>query len=328
MGPDLNATPFEIEPGAPSTGRLSLPEQVSANKRRAALLLVCSVLPVLAVAWAVALLAGAGAVGLLVALVLVGAASAAAWWKSDAVVLAVSQARPTTAESPPRQHNLVEGLCVAAGLPKPRVYVVDDPAPNAFATGRSPAHAAVAVTTGLLDTLHRIELEGVLAHELSHVKNYDIRVSTVAVALVGVVAVLAGYSLRLLGRGDPGHRDDSRPGRTGLGSAAALAVLGFVLMPVTPIAARLMQRCVSRRREALADFSGVMLTRYPPGLIAALEKLQADATVVHSSSRATAHLWLESPLARTPAEGRLAWLDRLFDTHPPLEERIQALKEL
>ncbi len=327
MGPDLNATPFEIEPGAPSTGRLSLPEQVSANKRRATLLLVGSVLPVLAVVCALALLAGAGAVGLLVALVLVGAASAAAWWKSDAVVLAMGHARPTTAESHPRLHNLVEGLCVAAGLPKPRVYVVDDPAPNAFATGRSPAHAAVAVTTGLLDTLHRIELEGVLAHELSHVKNYDIRVSTVAVTLVGVVAVLVDYSLRLLGRGDAGHRDDSRSRRTGLGPAA-LAVFGFVLLPVTPIAARLMQRCVSRRREALADFSGVMLTRYPPGLIAALEKLQADTTVVHSSSRATAHLWLESPLARTPAEGRLAWLDRLFDTHPPLEERIQALKEL
>jgi len=247
-------------------------------------------------------------------------------WLSDAVALAMSHARPTTPQSHPRLHNLVEGLCIAAGLPKPRVYVIDDPAPNAFATGRNPAHAAVAVTTGLLEKLNRIELEGVLAHELSHVRNYDILVSTLAVTLVGAIALLADFSLRFLWWGGPRHRDDSRAG--GPGPAAALAAFGLVLLPATPVVARLMRLSVSRRREALADFSGVTLTRYPPGLIAALEKLEADGTVVHSSSRATAHLWLESPLARTPAEGRLAWLNRLFETHPPLEERIQALKEL
>ncbi len=281
---------------------------------------------VMAVAFAVNWVLGYGVVGLLVALVVVGTGSAFAWWKSDAVALAMSHARLTTPDTHPRLHNLVEGLCIAAGLPKPRVYVIEDPAPNAFATGRNPKHAAVAVTTGLLDKLNRIELEGVLAHELSHIKNYDVAVSTLAVTLVGVVALLADFSLRFLWWGGPRHRDDTSAG--GPGVAAILSVFGFVLLLLAPLAARAMQFAVSRRREALADFSGVALTRYPPGLIAALEKLQDDSTVVHSSSRATAHLWIESPLARTQEEGRLAWLNRLFDTHPPLEERIQALKEL
>ncbi len=316
---------MEIEPG-PRAAAASVYDQVSGNKRRSALLMAGFVALALLVAWAVNLLLGFGAVGLVVALVVVGIGSAAAWWKSDAVALAMSHARLTTPESHARLHNLVEGLCIAAGVPKPRLYVIEDPAPNAFATGRNPAHAAVAVTTGLLEKLNRIELEGVLAHELSHVKNYDILVSTLAVTLVGVVTLLADFSLRFLWWGGPRHRDDSRAG--GPGPAAVMAVFGFLLLVVAPVAARLMQFAVSRRREELADFSGVMLTRYPPGLVAALEKLAADSTVVHSSSRATAHLWMESPLARTPAEGRLAWLNRLFDTHPPLEERIQALKEL
>lgn len=301
-------------------------EQIASNKRRSVLLIVAFVLLVMAMVWAVELLLGFGVGGLLVALVVVGLGTFAAWWKSDAVALAMSHARPTTPESHPRLHNLVEGLCIAGGLPKPRVYVVDDPAPNAFATGRNPRHAAVAVTTGLLDKLDRVELEGVLAHELSHIKNYDILVSTLAVTLVGVIALIADFSLRFLWWGGPRRRDYDRD--SGGGPAAALAVVGFVLLLVAPLVARLMQFAVSRRREQLADFSGVAMTRYPPGLIAALEKLKADNTVVHSSSRATAHLWMESPLARTPEEGRLAWLNRLFDTHPPLEERIQALKEL
>ncbi|HEX2047780.1 MAG TPA: M48 family metallopeptidase [Acidimicrobiales bacterium] len=276
--------------------------------------------------WAVDVLLGLGLVGVVVALVVAGGGAAVAYWKSDSVALAMSHARPADPGQYARLHNLVEGLCIAAGLPKPRVYVIDDAAPNAFATGRNPRHAAVAVTTGLLDKLNRIELEGVLAHELSHVKNYDILVSTLAVTLVGVVALLTDFALRFLWWGGPRHRDDSSPG--GAGPAAVVAGVGFLLLLLTPLVARVMQAAISRRREALADVSGVALTRYPPGLISALEKLRDDTTVVHSSSRATAHLWVESPLARTPEEGRLSRLNRLFDTHPPLEERIQALKEL
>ena len=282
---------------------------------------------VLLLGWAVDLLLGLGLAGVVVALLLAGGAAAVGYWKSDAIALAMSHARPADPTTYARLHNLVEGLCIAAGLPKPRIYVIEDDAPNAFATGRNPRHAAVAVTTGLMDKLTRIELEGVLAHELSHIKNYDILVSTLAVTLVGVAALLSDFSMRFLWWGGPRHRDDVRGGSGG-GPMAVLAVFGFLLLLVAPLVAKVMQATISRRRETLADVSGVALTRYPPGLISALEKLRDDTTVVHSSSRATAHLWVESPLARTPEEGRLSRLNRMFDTHPPLEERIQALKEL
>lgn len=284
------------------------------------------VLLVAALVWAVNVLLGYGIAGLVIAFAVAGASSLFAYWKSDAVALRMSRARPADPVEYARLHNLIEGLCIAAGLPKPRVYVIDDPAPNAFATGRDPRHAAVAVTTGLLEKMNRVELEGVLAHELSHVKNYDILVSTLAVTMVGVIVLLSDWTLRFLWWGG-GRRRGNRDNGGG-GPAAALAIVGFVLLLLSPLIAQLMQFAVSRRREALADVSGVALTRYPPGLISALEKLREDTTVVHSSSRATAHLWIESPLARDPSEGRLSRLNRLFDTHPPLEERIAALKEL
>lgn len=283
---------------------------------------------VLLVGWAVNLFLGYGVLGLVIVVLVAGAGSVGAYWKSDSVALAMSHAKPADPTTYARLHNLVEGLCIAAGLPKPRIYVIEDDAPNAFATGRDPRHAAVAVTTGLIDKMTRIELEGVLAHELSHIKNYDILVSTLAVTLVGVVTLMTDMSLRFLWWGGLRHRDDTRSGGGGGGPAAVLAVFGFVLLLVAPLVAKVMQATISRRREVLADVSGVALTRYPPGLISALEKLRDDTTVVHSSSRATAHLWVESPLARTPEEGRLSRLNRMFDTHPPLEERIQALKEL
>ena len=301
-------------------------DQVAANKRRSALLVACFVLVVAAAAWGFNQVIGGGVVGLVVALVVAGGSAAGAYWKSDAIALAMSHARPADPVEHARLHNLVEGLCIAAGLPKPRVYVVEDEAPNAFATGRDPRHAAVAVTTGLLAKLNRVELEGVLAHELSHVKNYDILVSTLAVTMVGLVALLSDWGLRFLWWGGPRHRDD-RSGSSG-GPAAVMALVGFAFLLLAPIAARLMQFAVSRRREALADVTGVSLTRYPPGLASALEKLRDDRTVVHSGSRATAHLWIESPVPRADSEGKLAWLGRLFDTHPPLDERIQALREL
>ena len=277
------------------------------------------------IAWAFNTLIGYGVAGLIVALVIAIVSSFAAYWKSDAVALAMSHARPADPVEYARLHNLVEGLCIAAGLPKPRVYVIDDEAPNAFATGRNPQHAAIAVTTGLLAKMNRVELEGVLAHELSHVKNYDILVSTLAVTLVGVVALLSDFGLRTIFWGGGRRGRDSNDNN---GPAAILALVGFALLILVPIAAKLMQFAVSRRRESLADVSGVALTRYPPGLISALEKLKDDQTVVHSGSRATAHLWIEAPVARKSEEGRLAWAGRLFDTHPPLEERIEALREL
>jgi heat shock protein HtpX len=251
--------------------------------------------------------------------------SAVSYWKSDAVALRMSRARPADPVEFARLHNIVEGLCIAAGLPKPRVYIVDDEAPNAFATGRDPKHAAIAVTTGLLDKMNRVELEGVLAHELSHIKNYDILVSTIAVTLVGFIAIMSDIGIRTLWwGGGRGNRDD----RDGGGAGAILAIAGFALLILAPLIAQLMQFAVSRKRESLADISGVELTRYPPGLIAALEKLRDDQTVVHSHSRATAHLWIEQPMPTSREEGKLSRLNRMFDTHPPLEERIAALREL
>jgi heat shock protein HtpX len=267
-------------------------------------------------------LLGFGAAGLVIALLIAVALSFGSYYYSDRIALRMSRAREVTPDEQPRYHNIVEGLCIAAGLPMPRLYIIDDPAPNAFATGRNPRHSAVAVTTGLLERMNRIELEGVLAHELSHIKNYDILVTTIAVTLVGTIALLADVALRAMWWGGGRRRSDGE----GASAGAVIAVLGLVLLVLAPIVAQLMQFAVSRRREALADVSGVKLTRYPPGLVAALEKLRDDQSVVHSGSRATAHLWIESPLQRR--SGRGAWLNRLFDTHPPLEERIAALKEL
>jgi heat shock protein HtpX len=304
-------------------------DQVTANKRRSWLIVAAFVLFVGLVAFAFNYLIGGGPIGFLIALVITLVTSFGAYWKSDAVALRMSRARPASVEEFPRLHNIVEGLCIASGLPKPRLYVVDDPAPNAFATGRNPRTAAVAVTTGLLEKMNRIELEGVLAHELSHVKNYDILVSTIAVTMVGVVALLADMALRMMwwggGRTSRRSYDDNNGGGGGF---AFVAIIGFVLLALSPVVATLMQRAISRRRETLADMSGVEMTRYPPGLISALEKLRDDSTVIHASSRATAHLWIEQPSAQTEDEGKLSRFNRMFDTHPPIEERISLLREL
>jgi heat shock protein HtpX len=305
-------------------------DQVSSNKRRSWALVAGFVVFVAAVAVTFAYLVGGGPVGFLVALVVAAGTAFASYWKSDAVALRMSRARPAPVEEYSRYHNIVEGLCIASGLPKPRLYVVEDPAPNAFATGRNPRHAAIAVTTGLLDKMNRIELEGVLAHELAHVRNYDILVSTLAVTMVGVVALLADMGVRMLwwGMGRSSHRDfDDDHGRGG-GPQALLSIVGFALLALSPVIAQVMQRAVGRRRETLADMSGVEMTRYPPGLISALEKLRDDSTVVASTSHATAHLWIEQPAARSEAEGRMSRINRMFDTHPPIEERIAALREL
>lgn len=299
-------------------------DQVASNKRRSLFLIAGFVVLVVLAGWAFEMALGFGLPALIFAIVFAVAMSAGAYWKSDAIALRMSHAQPADPVEYARLHNLVEGLCIAGGLPKPRLYVIDDEAPNAFATGRDPQHAAVAVTTGLLNKMNRIELEGVLAHELSHIKNYDILVSTLAVTLVGVIALIADWGFRSIFWG--GGRRDDRDG--GGNSQAVFALVGFALLIFLPIVAKLMQFAVSRRREALADMSGVEMTRYPPGLISALEKLKDDQTVVHSGSRATAHLWIEAPVARKDSEGKLAWVGRLFDTHPPLEERIEALREL
>jgi heat shock protein HtpX len=223
-----------------------------------------------------------------------------------------------------RLHNLVEGLCIASGLPKPAIYVIEDEAPNAFATGRNPRHAAIAVTSGLLDQMNRVELEGVLAHELSHIRNYDILISTMAVTLVGAIALLSDLAIRLMWwNGGRVRRSGDRSD-----SGNPLAIVGFILLILAPVIAAILQAAVGRRRETLADVSACQMTRYPPGLISALEKLKADTTVTHAASTATAHMWIEQPLSGVGDAGRLSRLHSLFNTHPPLEERIALLREI
>ena len=301
-------------------------EQIAANKRKTFVLILGFVVLLGLVGAAFNFLLNGGTVGIVIVAVIVIVSSTVSYFNSDKAALAISRAKPADPHQYARLYNLIEGLCIASGLPKPRLYIIEDEAPNAFATGRNPKHAAIAVTTGLLEKMNRVELEGVLAHELSHIRNYDILVMTLTVTMVGIIALLSDFFLRFMWWGGPRSRDRERDG--GGGPQAIIALLGIVLLLLAPLAARLMQFAVSRRREALADISGVAMTRYPPGLIAALEKLKDDTTVVESSSRATAHLWIESPLARTREEGRMSRLNRLFETHPPLEERIQALKEL
>ena len=298
-------------------------DQVAQNRRRSLLLVGVFFALTALVAVAVAYGVGLGAPGIAIAVIVAGATAFGSYWKSDSIALAVSRARPADESDYARFHNLVEGLCIASGLPKPRLYVIEDAAPNAFATGRNPNHAAIAVTSGLLEKMSRVELEGVLAHELSHVKNYDILVSTLAVVMLGVITLLADLSFRF--HWLSGHK---RNERSGPGPQAILAVVGLLLIIVGPIAARLIHFAISRRREQLADFSAVEMTRYPPGLISALEKLRGDSSVVRSGSRATAHMWIEDPMAQTEQQGNLAKLNRLFNTHPPLDDRIAALREL
>ncbi len=297
---------------------------IASNKRRSIYLIVTFALLLGLVGLAVGVLLGNGLFGTIIALVFSGTTAFVSYWKADVIALRVSRAVPADPQEYERLHNLVEGLCIASGLPKPGIYVVHDAAPNAFATGRNPSHAAIAVTTGLLEKMNRVELEGILAHELSHIRNYDILVSTLAVTLVGAIALIADMSIRMMwwngGRVSRGNDRDN--------GSNPLAIIGFVLLIFAPIAARLMQASISRRRETLADVSACQMTRYPPGLISALEKLKEDTTVTHAATTATAHLWIEQPLSGVGDAGKLSRMHSLFNTHPPLEERIALLREI
>jgi heat shock protein HtpX len=303
-------------------------ERVSSNVRKSYLLIASFAVFVIAVGWAFGHLTGVGHWGLVVAVVLSLLMTWGSYFNSDKIALAMSRARPADEREHAQLHNLVEGLAIAAGMPKPRVYVVEDGAPNAFATGRNPDRGAIAVTTGLIAKMNRDELEGVIAHELSHIKNRDTLVMTLTVTLVGVVVLLADWMIRALwwGSGTLG-------GKRGSGARGLVALLGAILLLLAPLFAQVIQLAISRRREYLADADAVLLTRYPDGLIRALEKLRDDRTAVRSASRATAHLWIESPLSAERAPGEAgattpgAWLNRLFETHPPLESRIAALRQ-
>lgn len=259
---------------------------------------------------------GTGWVGLVIALVIAGVMSFVSYRYGDRIVLRVSRAQPADRERYPKYHNLMEGLAIAAGAPKPALYVIEEPAPNAFATGRDPEHSSVAVTTGLLEVTNRVELEGVLAHELSHITNRDMLVNTLAATLVGVVALLSGWMRRVMFWGG-GRRKGGAP------FVIIIAVVGAIL---APLAAQLIRLAISRRREYLADANGALLTRYPPGLASALRKISQSQNTMRVANNATAHLWLSQP-SRAAGEGHTG-IERLFSTHPPIQDRIRILEEM
>ena len=238
-----------------------------------------------------------------------------AYWNSDKVVVAMAGAKPADPVQYRDLHNLVENLAITAGLPKPKVYIIDDSAPNAFATGRDKEHAVVAVTTGLLGMMDRTELEGVLAHELSHIGNRDMLVSTVAVVLVGFVTLASDFFLRSTFLGGGGRSRDER-------GNPVLAIVAVALIVLAPVVATLMQLAISRKREFLADASGALLTRYPEGLANALRKIGAYSAPMRRANNATAHLYISNPFGGGTKTSALA---KLFMTHPPIEERIAAL---
>jgi heat shock protein HtpX len=295
---------------------------VTTNKRKSMLLTVGFVGFIVLLGTVFSVFIGFGPIGVLLAVLVAGGMAFASYWKSDTIALSMSRAVPADPAAYARLHNLVEGLCIASGLPRPRLYIINDPAPNAFATGRNPQHAAIAVTTGLLEKMNRVELEGVLAHELSHIKNYDILVSTLAVTMVGAAALLSDVGIRFLWFGG------ARRVGGGQGNNPLVMVGALLLIVSAPIIARVLQLAISRRRESLADMSAVEMTRYLPGLISALEKLRDERAVVGVANRATAHLWLEEPVPHRDDTQRASRWTHLFDTHPPIEERIAALREL
>ncbi len=260
---------------------------------------------------------------LVIAVIASIATSVMSYWYSDRMVLAMANARPVERRQAPDLYAIVENLSITAGLPVPKIYIVNDAAPNAFATGRNPEHAVVAVTTGLLERLDRTELEGVIAHELSHIGNWDMLVSTVVVVLVGIISIAGNMAMRSFMWGGMRSRDDRDNGRNGL--VAVLAIVGVILLP---IAATLIQLAISRKREFLADASGALLTRYPEGLASALLKISADPRPVQSASNTTAHLWFENPFKADTgrAEKGMPWFAKLFLTHPPVAERVAALR--
>jgi heat shock protein HtpX len=299
-------------------------EQIAANKRKTALLFVLAILLLAGVGYALGLLANSGPAGLVIALIVAIVLSISSYAYGDRIVLASTRAKEVTKEEAPRLHNIVEGLAIAAGVPKPRVWIVPEAAPNAFATGRDPEHSHVAVTQGLLDTMNRVELEGVIGHEMAHVVDRDILVGTVVATLVGAAVLLSEFFMRSWWWGGFRGRRGSDSG--GGAASAAIFAFGFVLLILAPIFGQLIRLAVSRNREYLADAQGAMLTRYPPGLISALEKLQAAPTAMRSANNATAHLWLNQP-SRIEGE-QMGTLEKLFSTHPPLADRIRRLEEM
>lgn len=293
-------------------------EQITTNRVKSGFLVFFFIVFVIALGWVFGRTTVWGHYGTALAAIIAGVGAFVSYYQSDKIILTLSRAHPATKEEHPHLYNTVEGLAIAAGLPTPKLYIIEDSAPNAFATGRNPEHAAIAVTTGLLDKLNRTELEGVVGHEMSHIADYDTLLMTITVVMVGTVALVSDWMLRSFLFG--GRRRKSAGG----GQAGTILMLIAVILAVlSPIIAQLIKLAISRRREFLADANSARLTRYPEGLASALRKIASDPEPLEVANKATAHLYIANPL-----KGQRGAMNKLFSTHPPVEERVAALEAM
>lgn len=283
------------------------------NKRKTLFLIFGFLIFIISLGWVFSFLLDTYII-LIIAVVLSVLMSIGSYWYSDKIVLSMTKAVPVKKEDSPELYRVVENLSITAGLPMPRIYIIEESQPNAFATGRNPKHSVVAVTRGLLEKLDRTELEGVIAHELAHIGNRDMLLGTVVVILVGVVALLSNLFVRvsLFGRGGRNSK-----------SSGIFLLLGIIAAILAPIAASLIKLAISRKREYLADASGALLTRYPEGLARALEKISQDSSSMKIANSSTAHLFISSPFK---GKEKTNWFTKLFLTHPPTEERVKSLR--
>jgi heat shock protein HtpX len=293
--------------------------QAESNTRKTWFYLFFFLLLIIAVGWVISYFFESPTI-LYVAVVFSFILNFFAYWFSDKVILGLSGAKLIEKKDNPELYRLVENLCITAGLPLPKIYIISSSQPNAFATGRDAKHAVIAVTSGLLEKLERVELEGVIAHELSHIGNKDMLLQTIVVVLVGFIVILTDFFFRLAFFGNIG-RNNREGGQVKL----VMMIVAMILVVLAPLLAQLIKLAISRKREYLADASGVFLTRYPEGLARALEKIQADPGVLNKANNATSHLYIVNPLKGK--EGK-SWLSKLFSTHPPIEERIKKLRNI
>lgn len=294
--------------------------QIDSNKRKTAGLIVLFVAVVMLIGWAFSQLTDAGYAGVVIAGIIAFFIALFGYYKGDKIALLTAGAKgPIEKSQNPYLYRLIENLTITAGLPMPKVYIIPDPAINAFATGRDPKNASIAVTQGAIEKLENEELEGVLAHELAHVKNYDIRLMTVVIVLVGLIALLSDWFLRIQFWGGGKHKNNNQGGQI----QAILMIIGLILLILSPLIGKLIQLAISRKREFLADASGSLLTRYPEGLAKALEKIKIENAPLKRANNATAHLYIASPFGRTKHA-----MAKLFATHPPIDQRISILRSM
>lgn len=298
----------------------SIYKNADLNTRKTWVLITLFLVLIIALGWLFSYLLDSSAF-LYVAIFLSIAMSIGSYWFSDKLVLSMTRATLIKKQDSPELYRIIENLCITAGLPLPKIYIIHEAQLNAFATGRDKNHAVVAVTQGLLEKLNKTELEGVIAHELSHIGNRDMLLSTVVVVFAGIIALLADFFLRISFWGGGRKRGGDDRGNAG----ALLMLLGIVAAILAPIAATLIRLAVSRKREFLADADGALLTRYPEGLASALEKIDTDVTPMRVANNSMAHLYIDSPFNEKQSHN---WFVKLFSTHPPIEERIKALRDI